>query len=168
MEEAVKQIPLTKGGFVTVDADLFDYLKRWKWRKSKQGYAVRSSYDRGRSITIRMHRLIAKTPDGMETDHINGNRLDNRRVNLRNVSVNQNHWNSSKTSRNKSGYKGVYWSDYHKAWRAEIACRGKKEFIGLFPDPLSGAKAYNAAAIRLFGPYARLNRIPDAGLPEAS
>lgn len=65
-----------------VDNEDYDLVESYgKWYLSDTGYAVR----RYKNSTLRMHRLIAKTPKGLQTDHRNNNRLDNRRCNLRNV-----------------------------------------------------------------------------------
>lgn len=83
-----RQIRLTKGFFAIVDEELFDELDRYYWRavRSFSGfYAVRRFTSRGVTHTVRMHRQIMKTPDGMVPHYLNGNTLDNRRSNLINV-----------------------------------------------------------------------------------
>lgn len=84
-----RQIQLTKGFYAIVDEDLYDELRRHYWRakRSFSGfYAVRRVVRKGVTHTIQMHRQIAKTPDDMICHHKNGNKLDNRRANLENVS----------------------------------------------------------------------------------
>lgn len=78
----MKTIPLTKGYEAIVDDEDYDYLMQWKWHAlvGKHVYAERCERPRGQKIKhILMHRVINKTPDGMVTDHDNGNGLDNRR-----------------------------------------------------------------------------------------
>src|SRR3990167_9749261 len=95
----MKIIRLNKGQSAIVDDDVFDYLNQWKWYFNNQGYAVRRPYIKGsgrknqKCMTIHMHRLVNNTPNGMQTDHINRNKLDNRRENLRNVTDQQNKFN---------------------------------------------------------------------------
>lgn len=82
----MKEIPLTRGQLAIVDDHWIDRLSRYNWACSPSGYA----YTRSGAFTLYMHRLIAKTPKGMEADHINRNRLDNQESNLRNVTHAEN------------------------------------------------------------------------------
>jgi hypothetical protein len=140
----MKKIPLSgkkgKGLFVLVDDDIFDNLSRVTWLLSTSGYAVRRQYIRGsgyrtkdhKTITVRMHRLINNTPEGLFTDHINRNKLDNRRCNLRTVNKKQNAFNTKLFCTNTSGFKGVYWEKYTQKWRAELKLNYKKISLGRF------------------------------------
>src|SRR3990167_1658988 len=111
----MKIIKLNKGKFAFVDDENLEWLNQWKWFYSKNGYAVRNVYVKGsgrknqKTATILMHRVINNTPDGFITDHINRNRLDNRRENLRTVNESFNVINSPVRSDNSSGTKGVCW-----------------------------------------------------------
>ena len=79
-------------------------------------------------------------------DHINGNRLDNRIENLRDVTRQQNSWNLQKAKRNsKSGYLGVCWRPTRNAWKAEIRIDGKKVWLGHFATAEEASAAYQAA-----------------------
>lgn len=103
----MKEIPLTKGYKTIVDDEDYDFLMRWRWHAviAHSVYAERCERPRGGKIKhIMMHRVINNTPDGMETDHINGNGLDNRRSNLRSVTKNQNQWNRKP---NKKGHQNI-------------------------------------------------------------
>lgn len=83
---------------VLVDEDDYEkVLLTSPWRLNEQGYAVKSSTSKGQRRTLRMHALINGTPDGLVTDHINGNKLDNRKSNLRSVSQQINTWNRKPT-----------------------------------------------------------------------
>jgi hypothetical protein len=107
-----------------------------------------------------MHRLILglTSDDPLEVDHINGDRLDNRRSNLRVANQSQNLANQRKT-RGASRYKGVDWHERHQLWRARIQKDGKRRLLGWFASEDEAGVAYNEAAVRLFGEYARLNVI---------
>ena len=94
---------------------------------------------------------------GSHIDHINGNKLDNRRSNLRHVNNQQNHWNREKSKSNTSGYKGVSFDKSRGKYEASIMKDGRKRFLGYFNDPKDAAVAYDNAAFFYFGEYARPN-----------
>ena len=133
----MKTIPLTKGKFAIVDDEDFEYLNQWKWHLDDKGYAARNQHVRLAKWTytsrrVVMHRLVNKTPEGFSTDHINRNKLDNRRCNLRTVTQSVNAINSGISKTNKSGTKGVYLDGWTGKWRAEIKIHGKKITLGRF------------------------------------
>jgi hypothetical protein len=156
-----KSIPLAQGKFALVDDEDFDYLNQWKWSYS-DGYAVRTAYSKDPKKTkrIKMHRVINNTPDGMSTDHINGDTLYNLRSNLRTCNKSGNAINSKIRSDNLSGYRGVGWDAPRNKWRTQIAINGKHMFVGRFENKIDAAKAYNEAAIKYHGEFARINEIP--------
>lgn len=82
----MKKILLNNNNYAIVDDEDFEFLNKFNWHKSETGYAVRCE----KRKTIRMHRLIVNCPDDMLVDHINGNRLDNRKQNLRICTFNEN------------------------------------------------------------------------------
>lgn len=92
----MKQIPLTQGKFALVDDEDFEQLNKWSWKLSTNGYAIRcpsnGKNENGgyKYTTVRMHRVVMKTPRHLEADHINANRLDNRKSNLRNITKREN------------------------------------------------------------------------------
>lgn len=147
----MRKIKLTNGGHVFVDDDMFQSLKKWRWQKSQNGYAVRCGSRKDK--TILMHRIIAGTPDGLCTDHINKNKLDNRRENLRSCTKAQNAINAKIQSNNISGYKGVSWSKDKKKWRSQIVFRQKAIHLGYYDDIRIAANAYNKKARELFAEF---------------
>jgi hypothetical protein len=151
----VKTIPLTQGKVALVDDEDYDFLMQWKWFFHKR-YAVRSKNNRH----IYMHRVIAKTPDGIQTDHVNGDQLDNRRSNLRHANHNENLFNQRKQKRKcLSKYKGVTRFSPSERWCARISYYGKLRHLGYFDSEIKAAQAYNAEAIKLFGEFAKINVI---------
>lgn len=160
----MKRIPLTQGQFAIVDDEDFDWLNQWKWcakyaSGQRRPYAFRRESGRG----IYMHRLVAQTADGEFTDHRNLCTLDNRRCNLRRVTHQQNMQNKLCVG-GKSKFKGV--SRSHKRlsrpWRARIYCNGVEHRLGRFPTELQAAIAYDEAARRLHGEFARTNFGPNS------
>jgi len=160
------QITLSSGNHVLVDDEDYEFLSQWKW-KERGGTAVRNKHvgtvdwrsGKRKDTTILMHRLIMNAPAGMDVDHINGNRLDNRKANLRICTHAQNRANSKTPTTNKSGYKGVSWCKRDNRWIAFIRDNGRSKNLGRFDDIVEAAKAYNNAAKLIFGDYARLNEL---------
>lgn len=93
-----------------------------------------------------------------QIDHINGIRSDNRLVNLRLASNQQNSWNGQSRITNKRGYKGVKPSRISGAWDARITVNGKEIYLGYFKRKENAALAYNFAALEHFGSFARYNK----------
>ena len=114
--------------FTLVDDNLFDYLNQWKWGISTKGYVYRKENNK----YIAMHRIVNNTPLDFETDHINRNKLDNRRKNLRTVTRSQNKFNTGLWRHNKSKHKGVYWDKVTNKWRAMIQIDRKGMSLGRF------------------------------------
>jgi len=161
----MKKIFLTgkygKGKFVLLDDEDYLILNRWKWCLHSN-YATRTQFIGkvdGKQITktIRMHQQILKPPKNKQIDHINGNKLDNRRSNLRFASVSQNSYNRGIQKNNTSGFKGVYWHKYKKKWQTYIQANKKLVYLGDYLDKFKAAKVYNKWAIKLHGEFAHLN-----------
>lgn len=121
------------------------------------GYVRRTKKCRGRSSTQLLHRFLLGAPKGKEVDHINGDRLDNRRRNLRITSLRLNRVNQKLRTDNTSGYKGVTWDKEQKNWKAQVSVMYRNKFLGYFTSKEEAALAYNRKAKELYGEYARLN-----------
>lgn len=138
---------------VLVDAGDTHLLHEHSWHIDRDGYVCRSTGGK----TVFLHRQIIRPADGEMVDHINGDRLDNCRANLRPCSVLQNTRNQRLRVTNTSGFKGVHWNAHSGKWQASIRNGERKVYLGTFADPRVAAHAYNRAAIRLHGEFARLN-----------
>lgn len=103
---------------------------------------------------IYLHRYIMKPRKGYQVDHINGNRLDNRKENLR-ICVNGS--NSRNKGQFSGAYKGVHFASKQNKWVAQITKNYKMHHLGTFVSPEDAAIAYNKAAKRLHGKYAFIN-----------
>lgn len=162
-----KEIPLTQGKVALVDAEDFEYLNQWKWCAYYSGYtwyAMKKIRIAKKEKDLKMHRLIVNPPDNMEVDHINGSGLDNRKENLRICTHSQNHMNSRRQSNNTSGYKGVCFYKRVKKWIAYIKYNKKRVHLGYFNAREDAALAYNEAARKYHGEFARLNKFEEARL----
>lgn len=143
-----------KNGFVIIDSNDYELIKDYKWYNGC-GYAV--AYCDKQKKQIKMHRLINNTPRGYDTDHINRNTLDNRRVNLRAVTRSVNCQNVPARLNSSSKYKGVYWKNTHLCYGARITKNKKTYFLGHFSCPIEAAKEYDRQAIILYGDNAATN-----------
>lgn len=104
-----------------------------------------------------LYRIIAGATEGEEVDHVNRDRLDNRKSNLRKCTRQENACNRGKAKHNKSGYKGVYWCKGRRKYRAQIQARGKHRLLGQFDVAQDAARAYDNAAKELHGEFAVTN-----------
>lgn len=102
--------------------------------RTRSFYVVGEMRDGAGRHQAYLHRLIAGTPNGMVTDHINHDTLDNRRVNLRVVTYAQNSQNVSARRKNGSGVRGVTWHKGARKWMAQVKFAGRYHYLGLFND----------------------------------
>lgn len=142
-----------------IDANDTDLLKTYKWHKNYAGYVISRPRTKGVRRIVYLHRLVLERIIGRElqpneyTDHINHDRSDNRRSNLRLVTRRQNILNNSPFA--KSGFKGVYASG--SGWVARLTHKGDRKYLGYFKDPTDAAVAYDNAVLKLNGEYAYTN-----------
>lgn len=150
------QITTSRGQVVLMDQDDFERFGGMSWFVSKRGYVVRNvATETGRTID-NLHRQImgATIGDGQIVDHINGNKLDNRKANLRICTNAENVRNSRRRPSNSSGFKGVYLHRASGLWHATIKVDGTKHSLGYFKDPADAHAAYRAGAVKHHGEFA--------------
>lgn len=164
-------IPLTRGQMTVVDdedADLAEdgwYTLTCHSTSYTIHYACRQAPSPGgKRRLILLHRTILERVLGREikkcyvVDHINLDGLDNRRSNLRLASNQENQRNKRATcTRKSSRFKGVTWHKHTRKWQARIAVNKQSKYLGVFETEEDAAKAYDAAAVRLFNEFALLN-----------
>lgn len=152
----MKTIPLTKGKHAIVDDDDYEMLSKLKWQYNSSGYAIRNiNLGGGKYKSLVMHRVIFPTEPGFDVDHINGDRVDNRKENLRVATRSQNIRNMKKRDGTSSQYKGVSFNKRSGKWKSYI--NGK--YLGLFDHEEDAAKVYNRHAQDQFGEFARFNEL---------
>lgn len=157
-----KWLPLSRGKFALIDADVFEDVNRWNWSYHTNGHAFHGG---GGTPTVLLHRYIMRAKPNEEIDHKNNrNRLDNRRSNLRKTNRFGNSHNTSKfRGSHSSRFKGVQWRTANQrgsrqgAWLVRICGHGQRHFLGYFSSERKAARAYDRAARRLHGKFARLN-----------
>lgn len=155
-----------KSGHVValVDDEDYERIIKLKWNLGGDKgwlYAQGRWVEDGILKTIVMHRFVMNAAPGQIVDHINGNRLDNRKANLRFATNSENLRNRLRLNKlNVSGFHGVSWNKTNHNWRAVIGHHNHVHHIGCFKDPAEAARAYDEAAKRLHGEFATLN-FPD-------
>jgi hypothetical protein len=152
-------IKLTRDAVALVDDNDYEALSKYKWYCSTKGYAVRDVIVNGKKRSIRMHRIIGGAMCKQQIDHINHDKLDNRKANLRVCTNQQNQFNSPPQANSTSSYKGVHWNALLGKWRARIIKDNKPKHLGCFELENDAAIAYNKAAKELYGEFAYINNI---------
>jgi len=145
-----------EGKFAIVDDEDYEYLNSYRWNYSKRGYVITSISN----IKYNMHKLILGTDyckNKLVCDHINHNTLDNRRSNLRIVTIQQNNSNSRIHKENKIGFKGVRINNRGKHPIAYIRYKKINIYLGSYLSAEDAAIAYDNKARELFGEFACLN-----------
>jgi len=138
-----------------------NYAKKEKILKvglNSEGYPTATLYKNGTKKTINVHQYVAISflthiPDGLKLviDHTNGNKADNRVINLRIVTNRFNLSLGNRKDKNKfsSKYVGVCWSSKSRKWQSSIVISGKKKHLGIFINELDASEAYQNELLKL-------------------
>lgn len=137
--EIVEVELINSDSVVVCDKADYLYVSSHRWRLTNSGYAMTYVDRKG----VFMHRAIAACPKGLEIDHINHNKMDNRRCNLRIVTRGQNALNQPLRKTNTSGYKGV--RPHGKKWQAYIMVNRKMLLLGTYADKEDARKVREVA-----------------------
>ena len=149
----MKEIPLTQGKVAIVDDEDYSQLMKYKWCLHGAGYAHTST---GTAYVL-MHRMVLSAAKNQRVDHINQNKLDNRKSNLRFCTHQNNIRNSKLNKHNTTGYRGVHFYKPRGNFVAGIGLDYKRKFLGYFLTAEEAARAYDRAASQHFGEFAVLN-----------
>ncbi|MCL2932628.1 MAG: hypothetical protein MGG11_10310 [Trichodesmium sp. MAG_R03] len=150
-----KKILITRGQIVIVDEQDYQELSQYKWYLI-DGFAARTIKKDDKRTTIYMHRVIMDAPMGISVYHINHNKLDNQRENLRLVKGSAR-MHRRPSVKHSSKYRGVYWCKDKRKWIAEIKVYKKQIRLGRFEVEKDAAIAYDEAARKYYGSLARTN-----------
>ncbi|HDV6327492.1 TPA: HNH endonuclease [Burkholderia cenocepacia] len=159
LTDAPSAIVTRNGDVILVDADDFAELSQYVWYVGNRGYAYRIRRDGRRRTHVVMHRQILGLDhdDCRVTDHVNGNKIDNRRENLRICDQRENMRNQKLPRHNTTGYKGVHRVRTTGRFAAQIRINDRCICIGTFDTAEEAAHAYNRTAVECHGEFARLN-----------
>jgi len=152
----MKQVQLSPIGCALVDDEDYELVSKYNWHLTPDGYAITIvSTINILFKRISMHRLILNAPKGLLVDHINHNRLDNRRCNIRLCTRSQNNWNMQRSAHKQ--YKGVDFQTRHGTYRVAVSVKDISIHIGTYKTSIEAAEAYDRAALYYFKEFACLN-----------
>lgn len=147
----MKRIPLEgkrgAGKYALVDNEDYAELSKYKWYLNDNGYAAKSQ----KQPTRYMHKLVFGHQTLPHIDHINRNKLDNRKSNLRECTISENMANQSIRSDNKSGYKGISWDSKKNKWFACTRKNKKTIYIGRYKNINDAIREHEKVFLEIHG-----------------
>jgi AP2 domain len=148
----VKVIPLTRDQYAIIDPEDWELVSRYSWCAIQGRSGIWYAQTRLDSSThTYMHTLITNYD---YTDHENGNGLDNRRVNLRHATHEENMWNRRQQRNNTSGHRGISRHKTRGKWQAQISYLGTIFYLGQYDDFSEAVAAYHEKRAKLHGNFA--------------
>lgn len=145
-----------------MDDEDFERVNKLKWyvvKLSNTNYAQTKIKINGNWKSVFMHRFILNPENKIHIDHINHDGLNNCKYNIRLCTPSQNHMNRNKIKNLSSIFKGVFWDNSRNKWSSIIRVNKILKYLGFFDSEIDAAKAYNEAALKYFGDFAKLNNI---------
>lgn len=155
---------MANGGAFLIDTKDYARVSKYGWTLHN-GYVARKVGARGRRKRIVLHRMLVKVPTGMQRDHRNRDRLDNRQNNIRPCTRAQNCMNAPKRP-GQQRYKGVLQARRKSGpdkWAAVMNLGGKTIYLGTYGTEVEAALAYNDAVLKHYGEFANPNIISGIG-----
>lgn len=140
-----------------IDIIDYDIVSKYNWTLMPNGYVTGATIGQLKHKNMYLHKLILPSPDGMQTDHINCDKLDNRRSNLRIASPSQNSANYPSKSRSRVPFKGIVYREKSESYYVRCRSNHKTYCIGCFKNINDAAQAYDMATFMLNGQFAYLN-----------
>lgn len=147
------------GKHAKVDDEDFERLSEYSWYMVSRGNSYAARFEEKKTRYLHREIMGIAVGERVEIDHINRDKLDNRKSNLRICTRGQNQVNKPIQKNNTSGYKGVSWNKRLGRWVAYISENGKAKQLGLFNTKEEAAMAYNKKCIEVSGKFAYLNII---------
>lgn len=148
-------ISLTSGKYAIISSSDYEKIKHIKWHYSSCGYAMGRNLNKEK---VYMHRLLIGAKKGEYVDHIDGNKLNNRKDNLRICTQSENMRNSTKRANCSSIYKGVC-NSKTRGWISYITLNKKRKTLGYHKSEVEAAENYNENAVKMHGKFCKLNII---------
>lgn len=146
-----------------VDDDDFEWALKYTWRK-QGNYVCRDKRigprKKNKKILLYLHKEIYKRHNTLTkkcVDHIDGDTLNNKKVNLREATRAENNRNRRNYKKTSSKYKGVSYNNQLKKYTAYICYNKKTKHLGCFEDEVLAAKTYDKEAKKLFKEFAHIN-----------
>ena len=137
-----------------MDPDVWERCKKYCWSLGSKGYPITNMPKLRKRVRFHVF-AFPDCPKGLVRDHINGDKLDNRKENIRFILQPENSINRGKGENNTSGHVGVSWNKREEKWTAKIQVNGKKIHLGYFTDSQDAIAARKQAEIKYFGEYRR-------------
>lgn len=135
-------------GYSLIDLEDVEKIKDYKWYLTRDGYCANSVKSKNR---VRLHRFLLNVQDDKIVDHVNRDKLDNRKCNLRIATPSENMHNRNLSKNNKSGFSGI-WHDVKRGkWEVQICINNRKKRIGIFVKLEDAIEARLRAELEYFG-----------------